>query len=78
MANNPFIAPFTITATTGTDSFGNPTAQVTIGRSTYVDSGTTAKGALLNLAEDLLMEGCDPSCALTAAPNTIQDIIQVV
>ncbi len=78
MANNPKRAPFTITGSTGTDANGKPTAIATVSPATYTISGDTALLAITGLAERLLMEGCDPSCALVCSPNTVQDIIQVV
>lgn len=82
MANNPKQAPFAITGgSTGTDANGKPTAIVTLAGAsggTYTCSGDTAVAAIGNLAERLLLEGCDPNCSIAISPNTIPDIIQVV
>lgn len=78
MANNPRQAPFSITGSASTDANGKPTASATIGGATYTCSGDNAVLAIGALSDRLVMEGCDPGCALTVGVNTIQDIISTI
>jgi hypothetical protein len=75
MVNNPKLAPWPIVGTAGTDANGSPTASASLDGSSYVCSDGTATGAMLKLAQRLLLEGCDPNCSLTVGANSIMDII---
>jgi hypothetical protein len=61
----PVYAPWSVTGSTGTDTFGRPTASATLGNITYTASGADTLHATLGLARKLVEAGFDLDALLT-------------
>jgi hypothetical protein len=73
------LAPFTITATPGTNADGSRSATVTTGNgTTYVANGVDLTHATLALARRLVEEGYDPTTALVANGVTLADLSMAI